>query len=456
LARSCNPLRLAIVALTLAALTGCSTWPDAYEARTCRILIPALNPAGSSFDVRSTAKLPGGGGVAVRYVVHAPDAPPRRRTLTCHYSAENLAPGDRLAEVWSDGRQLGDVRLALLKRFWLRSQEAASADPAPYLLIGQIPEVSQTAALALQHFFSALPLISIYAMLAPAYALVYGLIGRINLAFGEFAALGGYGAMLAFPLIAGLGFWPAVLIASLVLAIFTAGMHGYVASRLVFMPLRRASGQQVLIATIGLAMALQEYMRLSQGSALTWVQPFFNNPVGLARSNAFIVTVTPIGVAVTVLALAVALALLGVMRWSRFGRCWRACADDPTAAAMLGVDFSGILATTFVLAAAMAGLAGAIVTFYYGGVGYSGGIVFGLKSLIAAIVGGIGSVPGAFLGGHSRRRGRGPVVGAVSDRVSRSGDLRNARYLFDLAARGPPRCSRRVFPAMNRIECHGA
>lgn len=398
MARCCNSLRLAIVALTLAALTGCSAWPDAYEARTCRTLIPALNPAGSSLDVRSTAKLPGGEGVAVRYVVHAPDAPPRRRTLVCHYSVENLAPGDRLAEVWSDGRQLGEVRLALLKRFWLRSQEAVSADPAPYLLIGRIPDVPPVVALALQHFISALPLISIYAVLAPAYALVYGLIGRINLAFGEFAALGGYGAMLAFPLGAGLGLWPTVLIVSLAFAIFTSAMHGYVASRLVFMPLRRASGQQVLIATIGLAMALQEYMRLTQGSALAWVKPFFNNPVGLARSNGFIVTVTPIGVAVTMLALVVALGLLGLMRWSRFGRCWRACADDPMAATMLGVNFSGVLATTFVLAAALAGLAGAIVTFYYGGVGYSGGIVFGLKSLIAAIVGGIGSVPGAFLG----------------------------------------------------------
>src|SRR5690606_31026630 len=158
-------------------------------------------------------------------------------------------PGDRLAGVWSDGQQLGEVRLAILKRFWLQSQESASADPAPYLLLGNVPEVAPWLALALQHFLSALPLISIYAMLAPAYALVYGLMGRINLAFGEFAAIGGYGALLAFPLASGLGFWPAILVASLCLGVFTAGIHGLAASRLVFLPLRRASGQQILIAT---------------------------------------------------------------------------------------------------------------------------------------------------------------------------------------------------------------
>lgn len=395
---SCNSFRLALALLMMAALAGCSAWPDAYEARTCRILVPALNPPDSSIDVRQTAELPGGRGVEVRYAVRSPDSPVRQRRLVCRFSEVEIRPGDRLAEVWSDGQQISDIRLAFLKRFWLGSPEAAAADPAPYLLLGYVPEVPPTIALALQHLFSALPLISIYAMLAPAYALVYGLLGRINLAFGEFAALGGYGALLAFPLAAGTGFWPAVLVASITLGVFTAGMHGLAAGRLVFAPLQRASGQQVLIATIGLAIALQEYMRLTQGSSMHWVGPFLNNPVGLARSEGFVVTVTPISVAVTALALATALGLLALMQWTRFGRAWRACADDPMTATMFGVNFQGILAWTFVLASALAGLAGTIVTFYYGGVGYAGGIVLGLKALIAAIAGGIGSVPGAFLG----------------------------------------------------------
>jgi branched-chain amino acid transport system permease protein len=145
-------------------------------------------------------------------------------------------------------------------------------------------------------------------------------------------------------------------------------------------------------------MALQEYMRLSQGSALRWMEPFFNNPTAIAASEGFVVTVTPIGISVSAFAVFVALGLLAMMKWTRYGRNWRACADDPIAAALLGVNFRALLMTTFVLACGLAGLAGTIVTFYYGGVGFAGGIVFGLKALIAAIAGGIGSIPGAFLG----------------------------------------------------------
>ncbi len=398
MARCCNLIRLALVLLIVATLAGCRDWPNAQEARVCRTIAPAINPPGTTIDVRHTAQLPEGRGIAVRYSAQAPNGPVRHRQLVCRFADDDFGPGDRLAEVWSDGERLGDIRLVFLKRFWLGSSDAAAADPAPYLLLGRLPEVPMGMAVGLQHLLSALPQISVYLMLAPAFALVYGLIGRINLAFGEFAALGGYGALVAFPLASWLGSWPAVLAISLVLGVFAASIHGLAAERLVFRPLHRARGQQVLIATVGLAIALQEYMRLTQGSALRWVSPFLNNPVGLAQSDAFIVTVTPISLAVSGFALVTALGLLALMRWTRFGRSWRACADDPLAAKMFGVNFNRILASTFILASALAGLTGTIITFYYGGVGYAGGIVLGLKALIAAIVGGIGSISGAFLG----------------------------------------------------------
>jgi branched-subunit amino acid ABC-type transport system permease component len=99
------------------------------------------------------------------------------------------------------------------------------------------------------------------------------------------------------------------------------------------------------------------------------------------------------------LCLTAALALLALMRWSRFGRAWRACADDALAAELFGVDRGRVLLATFALAATLSGLAGYVMTVYYGTVGYAGGIVLGLKALLAAVAGGIGSVPGAFLGG---------------------------------------------------------
>jgi branched-chain amino acid transport system permease protein len=167
----------------------------------------------------------------------------------------------------------------------------------------------------------------------------------------------------------------------------------------VFVPLMRRTGQQVLIGTIALAIVLQEYLRLAQGPRLLWVQPLLNEPYALARAGDFVVTVTPVAMAVALVCLVAALAVLALIKLSRFGRAWRACADDPLAAELFGIDRHRVLLTTFALASALAGLAGYVVTIYYGTFGYAGGIVLGLKALLAAVAGGIGSVPGAFLGG---------------------------------------------------------
>lgn len=227
MARWPDEFRIVVAALVLTVLGGCSGLPDAHEARICRMLIPAINPPESSFQVQSTTKAPGGG-VEVRYAVRTASGHQRTRTLLCRFGTVLFDTNDRLVAAWSDGKELSEVRLAILKLFWLGSQESAAADPAPYLQLGYVPQISQPLAFVLQHVVSALPLIGIYAVLAPAYALVYGLIGRINLAFGEFAALGGYAALLGVPLAGALTFWPDVLAVSLALGLFAAGTHGYV------------------------------------------------------------------------------------------------------------------------------------------------------------------------------------------------------------------------------------
>lgn len=132
---------------------------------------------------------------------------------------------------------------------------------------------------------------------------------------------------------------------------------------------------------------------------MRWTPPLFNAPVGVARSGDFIVATTPMALAVSLIALLAAGCLIVMMRRSRFGRAWRACADDPLAAELMGLNPSSILLKAFLMASLIAGLGGAVTTLYYGGVTYSGGLLVGLKALIAAILGGIGSVQGAFLGG---------------------------------------------------------
>ena len=157
-------------------------------------------------------------------------------------------------------------------------------------------------------------------------------------------------------------------------------------------------GQHILIATIGVSIAWQEAMRLTQGTGNRWISPLMNRPLGIARAGDFIVTLTPMALVVAAVAACVAWAIVIAMRRLRFGLKWRACADDPIAAAMLGIDQGAILARTMVLAALLSGLGGVLTTLYYGGVGYAGGLVIGLKALIAAIVGGIGSIHGALAG----------------------------------------------------------
>jgi branched-subunit amino acid ABC-type transport system permease component len=383
----------------LAALCSCAAVTDAGRARTCRSILPALN-AQAAIRIERTTDLGGGDGVRIDYLARAAMGRPERRFLECRFAAGSQAARERerLLGVRTESGPLGDLRLHILKRFWLE-REGAAADPEPVQNAQQAPEVPRKMAIGLQHLLFALPPIAIYGLLAAAYSLIYGLVGRINLAFGELAAVGGYGAFLAFALIGPLGSAGAGLALALMLALLSALSCGIATGRLVLTPLMRLSGQQALIGTMALAIVLQEFLRLTQGSRLLWVEPMFNAPYAVARAGDFLVTITPIALAAALLCLLAALALLALMKFSRFGRAWRACADDPLAAALFGIDHGLILFKTFVLASALAGLAGYVMTIYYGTVGYAGGIVLGLKSLVAAVAGGIGSVPGALLGG---------------------------------------------------------
>jgi branched-chain amino acid transport system permease protein len=391
------PRPVAAAALACA-LVGCAV-VDAGRARVCRSIIPALNASGTALEIVRTTPAKGDG-VRVAYRAQAPGGALQDRYVECRFAAGGYASPEResLVGVATESGPLGEVRLHMLKRFWLE-REGAAADPEPIANASEAPTLPRALAIGLQHLVAALPPIAIYALLAAAYSLVYGLVGRINFAFGELAAIGGYAAFLAFALIGPSPGAGLALTFALLLALTSALSYGVAASRLVFAPLMRLTGQQVLIGTIALALVLQEVLRLTQGAKLLWVRPLLNAPYAIARSGDFVVTVTPMAMAAVLVCLAAALALLVLMTSSRFGRAWRACADDPVAAALFGVDRDSVLLETFALASLLAGLAGYVVTVYYGTFGYAGGIVLGLKALLAAVAGGIGSVPGAFLGG---------------------------------------------------------
>jgi branched-subunit amino acid ABC-type transport system permease component len=319
--------------------------------------------------------------------------------MSCVIKREE-GPAGRLsliAAATEDG-PLGDVRLHFLREHWIKRGFAAVSDPAPITLMGPMPEVSPRIGVMVQIALGSLPATAVYALLAAAYALIYGLIGRINLAFGELAMLAGYGTWLGFAAtVSTLGLGGALL-AALTLGLYTAAIQGYGLGRLVFQPLLDRPGQHILVATVGVAIAWSEAVRLLQGSGPRWIPPLLSRPLGVLKAGDMTITITPMTILVpAVAAMALGAALL-LLAHSRLGRQWRAVADDPFAAELFGVSPQTTLVRTMVLAGALTGLAGVLTVTLYGGVGSGSGLVVGLKALIAAIIGGIGSVSGAVLG----------------------------------------------------------
>jgi branched-chain amino acid transport system permease protein len=390
--------RLACLAILLA-LAACSTLVETDQARLCRMALPALAPSGATVAILKQREFADGRGLRVDYRLSGLGAPASPRFAECRFKAPGRPErSEDLVSLTTNDGPLPDVRLYMLIRFWLATPEGRAADPAPLGDVGALPTLPPAAAYALQQTINGLPLAAVYALLAAAYSLVYGLIGRINLAFGEIAAAGGYAAALGAILAAAEP--PATILAvAMTFGAAAAAFWGVASSRWVFQPLHRASGQQALIASIGLALFLQEFLRLAQGDRPHWVGPILNAPFGVARSGDFFVTATPNALIAGAFALSAGLALVFVMHKSRFGRRWRAYADDSLAARLFGVSPRAIFAETFALASAFAGLAGFVMTMYYGSVGYGAATMLGLKALIAAILGGVGSIPGAFLGG---------------------------------------------------------
>lgn len=385
-----------VAALGAVLATASCASVDSDQARICRVAIPALEPAGSRIAVIRTRPAPSG--VRVDYRATPPAGETRAGFAHCRF-----APGLRreLVAITTNRGEIAGATVYLLNRHYIDTPEGIAGDPGPPAAEADLPEIPAAAAGLLQHVLAGLPGLSVYGLLAAAYGLVYGLVGRINLAFGEIAAVGAAAIGLVVAGLAGSGAAGGALglAAGLVAAVIAAGLHGSVAARLAFVAVPARMGQASLIATVGLSLALSEYLRLAQGSARSWIPAVGADLLPLARAGGFVVVATPMTLATAGLGFAAAGALAVAMRRSRFGRHWRALADEPVAAALCGLDTGRTLALTFALSGGLAGLAGALVAARFGALGFADGFSLGLKALAGAILGGIGSVPAALAGG---------------------------------------------------------
>ncbi len=383
-------------------LGNCAGGIDPDQARLCRLTVPALNPEAGRIAIESTGPGHRPHSLRIGYSVTDKGGETRNRAVICLFAAGGLdARKAELLGLATEEGPLSEAAFYFLRRFWLEDRLAPPTDPGPPPRT-DLPKLSPALGYGVQQAIVALPMAATYAMLAAAYALIYGLIGRIILAFGEFAALGSLAGVVgvAATLTLALATPMEAILTALLFALFAAALHGFAAGRVAIGRLMaRGTGQQVLIGSLGLSLALSEYLRIAVGPQMRWLPPAYNTPVELADAGLFTVTATPIGLGAAALGFVAAAGLVVWMRGSDYGRQWRALADDPQAAALCGVDASAVRDRAFLIACALAGLAGLIVTLVHGGFGFAGGFTLGLKALIAAILGGIGSVPGAMLGG---------------------------------------------------------
>ncbi|GGK36171.1 hypothetical protein GCM10011322_23980 [Salinarimonas ramus] len=404
---------LGLVLLTASLVAACGARVDPGQSLVCRTAIVALHPEGARLDIAREIPDADGLGLTLVHDAALPGEPPRRVRTSCRFAN---AADDSLAEsgpptlttVVHDGVALSPTALFLLDRYWTgRGPLAAGAAPArPTALAGTGLALSHGGVHAVQVATAAVTTGSLYALLAVAYCLVYGLVGRVFLAFGEIAIVGGYavaiavGVVLAASGIAGEVGVYAGLGLGLVLAPLVAGSLARMLAQGVVAPLAHRPGYAMIVASFGLVIALSEGLRLLQGGSEVWIAPgrvrglvLATNPDGATAT----ITLTQ-GVAIA-LALAGALAAMLLVARTRFGRAWRAVADDAHAAALMGVDARATLVTAVTLAGALAAFAGWFVVAHYGNISFAGGLLLGLKALVAAILGGIGSLPGALLGG---------------------------------------------------------
>jgi branched-chain amino acid transport system permease protein len=252
-----------------------------------------------------------------------------------------------------------------------------------------------------QQLINGLTLGAIYGLIAIGYTMVYGIIGMINFPHGDIYMIGAFVALITFLV---LGMWGvtyvplALLIVLLSAMIFTAA-YGWTVERVAYRPLRHSFRLAPLISAIGMSIFLQNYVQLLQGARVKALQPVVQGGFILLKDSGFAVHVSYLQIFIMLLTTALMAGFSIVIGATPLGRAQRACEQDMTMAALLGINVDRTISTTFVIGAALAAVAGVMVTLYYGVIDFFIGFLAGIKAFTAAVLGGIGSLPGAMLGG---------------------------------------------------------
>ncbi len=246
----------------------------------------------------------------------------------------------------------------------------------------------------LGHLVTGLSLGAIYAIIALGYTMVYGIAKMLNFAHGDVIMIG---AFVCFTIVSSLELPPVL---GIILAVILCTALGIIIERLAYKPLRQAPSLAVLITAIGVSYLLQNGAQLIWGASPKSFPAIFNfggeNGISLFGGQLHITYVAIITVSVCVV---IMIALTLFTEKTRIGKAMRACSEDKAAAQLMGVNVNHTISVTFAIGSALAAVAGVLMCSAYSALSPTTGSLPGIKAFTAAVFGGIGSIPGALLGG---------------------------------------------------------
>lgn len=245
--------------------------------------------------------------------------------------------------------------------------------------------------LLVQQLVNGLAVGSIYALIALGYTMVYGTIKLINFAHGDVYMMGafiGYFAVMVLKM---------NVFVALLVAMVACAVLGVVIERVAYKPLRKSTRVAALITAIGVSYLLENVMSYFFGAESRPFPSDFGTETFTLFGDVSVngKQILIFGVTVVLMAL-----LQFIVRYTKMGKAMRAVAVDEQAAQLMGIDVDGVISFTFALGSSLAGIAGVLVGVYYNTISTTMGITVGLKAFVAAVLGGIGSIPGAMVGGY--------------------------------------------------------
>lgn len=401
-----RPHLVMVMLMVMVAVSGCGA--DRAHIRICEQVARAIEHDSKSMNVLQTARHPNvNHAVILDYRVMDATGRSNNHWISCRFAGGSPATGPRqLVGVTTDrDGVLSPIRVAMLQ-IWLRVSSGGRDLPVEPSRAPGPPSAGP--AYLVQHLINAVPLGSVYALIAVGFSVVWGVLVRFRFSVGALITLFECTAILALCLMVVITADRSVIILATVLMAVLAVRTAFrgIRQRKIFgarkRPLAAGIGietHSAMIAMLGLAWGLREAVRLAHGSHDLWLEPVATTSRALFQSEDFAATVS----SGQIIVFAVAATMVGflslIITETAFGRRYRACRDDIGMAALAGVNMDRIVGRVLLLGAACTALAGAMITFHYGTISLSMGAAIGLKALVAAVVGGLGSVGGAAAGG---------------------------------------------------------